>query len=317
MTMDPENTQEDTLPGNAAPQSGRTMGMDGDLREDSHKRIGGDDSGFVPVVGRSGERRSQEKKTCRSGERRSQEKKTCRSGERRSRGNLGWYSRGYLPHCDTPGLIQHIDYHLADSLPDSVLERFRAEIWLLPMDEENRKVELRRKIAAHLDAGHGSCILREPAIAACVQDTWFRFDGERYHLLEWVVMPNHCHVLIEVFKKVPLWRIIASWKNYTARYINRYQNAREHGSPLRPEEEEAGRSGERRSQEKKTGRSGEWRSQPVWHRDYWDRYIRDDSHYERVKSYIALNPVKAGLVKKAENWPWSSAAMRKTVSEDG
>jgi len=48
MTTDPENTQEDTPPGNAAPQSGSTMGMDGELREDSPKGIGGDDSGGDP-----------------------------------------------------------------------------------------------------------------------------------------------------------------------------------------------------------------------------------------------------------------------------
>ena len=29
----------------------------------------------------------------------------------------GWYHRGYLPHCDQPGLLQAITYHLADSLP--------------------------------------------------------------------------------------------------------------------------------------------------------------------------------------------------------
>lgn len=192
-------------------------------------------------------------------------------------------------------MIQHITYHLADSLPDSVLERFRDEIQVLPVDEERRKMELRLKIEAYLDAGHGSCILREPEVAACVQDTWFRFDGERYRLLEWVVMPNHCHVLIQVFKKVPLWRIIASWKNYTARFINRHRDAREPFSPKLP---------------------GQGKHQPVWHRDYWDRFIRDDSHYERVKSYIALNPVKAGLVKQAEDWPWSSTALRKAIAED-
>lgn len=35
--------------------------MDGELRKYSHKGIGCDDSKFIPVVDRSGERRSQEK----------------------------------------------------------------------------------------------------------------------------------------------------------------------------------------------------------------------------------------------------------------
>jgi hypothetical protein len=35
----------------------------------------------------------------------------------------GWYSRGYLPHFDAEGIIQHITYHLGDSLPKVALEK--------------------------------------------------------------------------------------------------------------------------------------------------------------------------------------------------
>jgi hypothetical protein len=40
----------------------------------------------------------------------------------------GWYSCGYLPHLDHPGLLQAIAYHLADSLPAAALERIAAEL---------------------------------------------------------------------------------------------------------------------------------------------------------------------------------------------
>ncbi|MFO7697076.1 MAG: hypothetical protein R6X16_07960 [Anaerolineae bacterium] len=33
----------------------------------------------------------------------------------------GWYTRGYLPHRDEPGLVQAITFHLADSLPLALL----------------------------------------------------------------------------------------------------------------------------------------------------------------------------------------------------
>jgi len=33
----------------------------------------------------------------------------------------GWYSRGYLPHRDEAGVVQAITFHLADSLPLSLL----------------------------------------------------------------------------------------------------------------------------------------------------------------------------------------------------
>jgi REP element-mobilizing transposase RayT len=43
-------------------------------------------------------------------------------------------------------------------------------------------------------------------------------------------------------------------------------------------------------------------------REYWDRYIRDAEHYQKVVDYIHQNPVRAGLCRAPEAWPWSSAA---------
>ena len=43
-----------------------------------------------------------------------------------------------------------------------------------------------------------------------------------------------------------------------------------------------------------------------WMRDYWDRYIRSETHLKNVIDYIHQNPVKAGLCSKAEDWKWSS-----------
>ncbi len=160
-------------------------------------------------------------------------------------------------------------------------------------DPRRQKTELRRRIEAYLDAGHGSCVLVKPEIAACIADTWFRFDGKRYRLLEWVIMPNHCHVLIEPFKNIPLAKIVLSWKNYTARFINTYSGRP--GTVFFPQSVSEGR---------KAGHGN------VWQRDYWDRFIRDERHFAAVRTYINENPVKAGLVAKAENWPWGSAAMR-------
>lgn len=45
----------------------------------------------------------------------------------------------------------------------------------------------------------------------------------------------------------------------------------------------------------------------IWHREYWDRYIRDNHHFQQAVDYIHQNPVKAGLIAKAEDWPYSSA----------
>jgi hypothetical protein len=56
---------------------------------------------------------------------------------------------------------------------------------------------------------------------------------------------------------------------------------------------------------------------PVWHREYWDRYIRDEYHLQQATAYIHQNPVKAGLAAKAEDWRWSSAFAQNANQEIG
>lgn len=103
-----------------------------------------------------------------------------------------WHSRGYLPHRDRLGLLQSITFRLADSLPQKKLAQLREELRVLP--EERRSVEERKRIEAWLDAGSGCCALRHPAVARYVEDSLLHFDGERYALLAWCIMPNHVHV---------------------------------------------------------------------------------------------------------------------------
>jgi hypothetical protein len=46
---------------------------------------------------------------------------------------------------------------------------------------------------------------------------------------------------------------------------------------------------------------------PLWHPEYWDRYIRNEKHFDDVVDYIHMNPVKAGFCRKPADWKWSSA----------
>lgn len=211
--------------------------------------------------------------------------------------HCGWYSRGYLPHRDHPGLLQAITYRLADSLPAEALSRLDAELRRLPPEKQD--AARRRRIEAWLDGGHGSCALSWPEAAVCVVDTWQRFAGERYDLIAWVVMPNHVHVLIRTYEGVALGKIVQSWKSYTGRRIGEMMDAR--GS--RP----GSRPGGRGSQGRGSQRRGSQGAQGVWMREYWDRFIRNEAHFCAAVDYIHQNPVKAGLVARAEDWPWSSA----------
>ena len=200
-----------------------------------------------------------------------------------------WYSRGYLPHCDYPGLLQTITYRLADSLPTEVLAWMERDLLNVVPNQANT---LRRKhLDTQLDAGHGRCILRDPRAAECVVDTWRRFAGERYDLIAWVVMPNHVHVLIRVYEGMALGKIVQSWKSYTGRKIAQIE--RECRAGARRSRGNECRAGARRSQDR------------VWMREYWDRFIRDERHFSSAVNYIHDNPVRAGLIRRAEDWPWS------------
>ena len=186
-----------------------------------------------------------------------------------------WRSRGYLPHYDELGKMQSITFRLADSLPQSKLIRLKEELLHLPQKEQ--EIERRKWIERWLDAGMGCCALRHPRVAEIVQETLLRFDGERYRLMAWCIMPNHVHVLIEA--RMELGKIVQSWKSYTGRWALAHNAELGLGVP----------------------------GKHFWIREYWDRFIRNKKHFEAVVDYIHANPVKAKLCRSSEKWMWSSA----------
>src|SRR5690242_17324100 len=186
----------------------------------------------------------------------------------------GWYSRGYLPHWDHPGMIQSLNFRLADSLPVSVVERWKKELEHLPKDEAS--TTMRRRVEKYLDSGHGECWLRNPDFARLTEDTLLHFDGQRYHLLAWCIMPNHVHAMIETQEGFPLQDVLHSWKSFTGNRVNQLIK----------------------------------RNGVFWQREYLDRYVRNAEHYQKAIAYIEENPVKAGLARIKAGWPWSSAKFR-------
>lgn len=183
----------------------------------------------------------------------------------------GWYDRGYLPHLELSGRAIGITFRLADSLPKEVIEKFKQT--LSEMSESDAAIKLARKISAYEDAGMGNCYLRIPECASLVVNALRHFDGERYRLLEWCVMPNHVHVLFSLIAGNGFEQVVRSWKNFTARQIN-----------------------------KLLGKEGGF-----WEEDFFDRVIRDQKHLEHARQYIRMNPVKAGLCSTPEQWRWGSA----------
>lgn len=186
--------------------------------------------------------------------------------DRAARPHRAWHNRGYLPHFDSGAVVQMITFRLADSLPRELYEKIRAR------DED--EAEKRRRLEAMIDAGRGGCVLRGAEMATIVEHSLKHFDGERYRLICWVIMPNHVHVVIEQIDGHSLSDIIRSWKSFSAKEINKVRNT----------------------------------SGPVWAPDYFDRFIRNRKHFSNAVAYVECNPVTAGLVDRVEQWPFSSAA---------
>jgi REP element-mobilizing transposase RayT len=187
----------------------------------------------------------------------------------------GWYSRGYLPHFDGRALPQFISLHLADSVPSTVLERWKQELDI--KNSEGDRVLLQNRIERYADQGYGKAFLRDAKLAQMVQETLMRDDGKRYLLSSWVVMPNHVHMLFKRSEEDKLAEIMQAFKSITAHKANKL---------LR--------------------RSGEF-----WMPDYFDRFIRSTKHYQKTVEYIENNPVKAKLCAKPEDFPFSSAWFRR------
>ncbi|NLF01511.1 MAG: transposase [Anaerolineales bacterium] len=136
-----------------------------------------------------------------------------------------------------------------------------------------REASAREGMHRALDQGWGECLLADPRAAQIVEEALFFGDNLRYLLLAWVVMPNHVHVLIETRAGWGMDRVVGSWKTYTAGRINTL-----------------------------LGRNG-----PLWERDYYDRFVRDEGHLGSAIRYVHNNPVKAGLVESPEQWRYGSA----------
>jgi REP element-mobilizing transposase RayT len=206
----------------------------------------------------------------------------------------GVHTRGYLPHVKREDARYFVTFRLYDSLPREVMLKYEAEramrlqrFYLLHQAaEEARSVrapkdsleeierDYRRNIERCLDRGCGECWLRRPEIADLVAGAIRFFEGERYELDAWVVMPNHVHAVLWPMPNHTLSAIVQSWKRFTSRESN-----------------------------KLLGRTGE----SFWQRESFDHWIRNEEEHERCCRYVLNNPVKAGLCAAPEDWKWSSA----------
>ena len=164
-----------------------------------------------------------------------------------------------------------VTFRLADSLPREVLEPLLAarEAFInahpQPWDEITEAIfhaQFSDKLDEYLDAGHGSCALRDPHVAQIVADRFHHFNEQRYRLLSYIIMPNHAHVLFTLNGGESLPDALQGWKGVSSRLIHK---------------------------------AGLCELNPFWQPDYFDRLIRSPEHFDTVRAYIRENPAKAGL----------------------
>ena len=194
----------------------------------------------------------------------------------------GVHTRGYLPHVKREGSSYYVTFRLVDSLPQEVLldfkrhqaEKLRALPKISPSAREGIDQELRRQIERYLDQGVGACHLKVPEVAQKVAEALPYFHEKQYLLDEWVIMPNHVHLILWPMPNHTLSEILHSRKRHTARQANLL-----------------------------LGHTGE----SFWQPESYNHWIRHDEEKARISRYIRNNPVSAGHCASPEQWRWSSA----------
>jgi REP element-mobilizing transposase RayT len=202
------------------------------------------------------------------------------------------FYRRHLPHGAPDNAPVFVTWNLKGALPKEALDRIdRARKAIenmigkngsgeTPTNHADAQLTVARQVfkisEEFLDAArHGPQWLREPSCAETVMQTILAGAGKHYDLYAFVVMSNHVHVLLR--PKVELARITAGIKRTTGKKINECLN-----------------------------RVG----QPFWQDESFDHRPRDSEKFMKALAYIENNPVKAGLCRRPEDWPWSSASMR-------
>jgi REP element-mobilizing transposase RayT len=186
-------------------------------------------------------------------------------------------NRGRLPHWEKEEGLYFITFHLADSLPHSVLAKIAERHHILSTARQKnanllpeQKVLLaaysHTRMEEYFDRGAGSCPFLDMRIAGAMAAALRFREGMHYRLLAWCVMPNHVHVVARLFPGRELARVVKAWKNFSAKAANQA-----------------------------LGRMGRF-----WQREYYDRMIRNEDEFDRAIRYVLENPTKAGL----KNWTW-------------
>jgi primosomal protein N' len=186
-------------------------------------------------------------------------------------GEVHKYS-GWLPHWRQSEKLYFVTFRLNDSVAQEQLhawteekkiwESYHPKPWTQKTfdDFHERFTERMERL---LDAGYGSCALARSEVALLVENALNHFDGTRYQLGDFVIMPNHIHLLVRPDANESLESILHSWKSFTAKQANDLLKT----------------------------------SGAFWRNESFDHLVRSQTQYEKFRNYIAENPARAHLEK--------------------
>lgn len=208
----------------------------------------------------------------------------------------GFYKRKKLPHFNRAGAFQLITYRLADALPKNALAEAREKLNNLCQQKTLTNVQHYEKvfIEEQLDRGHGSCLLRYAPIAKILIENFNFFDHRKYELIAYTVMPSHVHILIQENADFELADVVYSWKSYTSKQILNYLESLYYNLVNDSEQTKLRELCQPLLETRK-----------IWQEDFWDRCIRNEKHFDRAYQYILYNPVKSGLAKQWDEYPYT------------
>ena len=197
--------------------------------------------------------------------------------------------RRNLPHWRQTGATYFVTFRLGDSIPQAVVDQWEYEkrLWLAArgvrssqgdgnwqseieqLSESDRPrfhKHFNRLFHAALDQGAGGCDLKMPDCLATLRNRLLECDSKSVHIGDFVVMPNHVHLLLVPVSGFELEQILKGIKGAAARWCNVL-----------------------------LGRGGRF-----WQPDSYDHIVRDLSQLAQFRQYIADNPSKAGITLAAD-----------------
>ncbi len=197
-----------------------------------------------------------------------------------------YYKSRNLPHLFADDKPIFITYRLDFTLPQKVMQDYSRliEDWIRDLEDLSDAERARhlkdkdqrffawfdRLIAVSPEVPQ---LLHKDGIREIIEESFKHFDGVRYTLLSYCIMPNHVHVLIYpklqedgLIFSIP--HIVYTWKKFTGTAINRI-----------------------------LGKQGS-----LWQKEIYDSLVKDDAGLTNVVEYIVNNPVKAKLVNEWQQW---------------